>query len=204
MATIIPPAADLPNTTHGRGNQVDAILAYEMSVEVPPTNDLGGVPVINEAPPAAPPSMLGSSGSVRTVEEALLLHVGSPYPAHIPTSGTSFSIGRTIFPNLAPAFHSAAPDHEVVSYSENWNPTVPDSSHSAVDYGDAGPITLYPHFNVASHETRDGISGNGTNWDGGAVSLLRDLAWDMGYCLIPRGACISDGGNLASEFHLVV
>ncbi|KAF8321837.1 uncharacterized protein EI90DRAFT_3078776 [Cantharellus anzutake] len=204
MATIIPPAADLPNTIHGRGNQVDAILAYEMSVEVPPTNNLGGLPVINEAPPAAPPSMLGSSGSVRTVGEAPLLHVGTPYPAHIPTSGTSFSIGRTIFPNLAPAFHSAAPDHEVVSYSENWNPTVPDSSHSAVDYGDVGPIALYPHFNVASHETRDRTSGNGINWDGGAVSLLRDLAWDMGYCLIPRGACISDGGNLASEFHLVV
>ncbi|KAF8339951.1 uncharacterized protein EI90DRAFT_3117721 [Cantharellus anzutake] len=193
MVTVDSPATDLPNTTHGCGNQMNAILAYEVSVAVPPTNELRDVPVINEA---APSSMSGLSGSVRTVDEAPLLHVSSPYIAHIPTPGTIFPIGRTIFPNLAPAFHPATPNRGVVSYSENWNPTVPNNSDSIVNYGDVGPTAFYPHSNATLHETRDETAGNGTNWDRDAASLLRDLAWDMGYFLIPRGASISDGDTL--------
>jgi hypothetical protein len=78
---------------------MDAVSVYEVFVAVPPTNNLGDVPVINEALPVAPSSMLGLSGSVRTVDEAPLLHVGSPYTTHILNPGTSFPLSRTIFAN---------------------------------------------------------------------------------------------------------
>ncbi|KAF8321877.1 uncharacterized protein EI90DRAFT_3131533 [Cantharellus anzutake] len=47
--TIFSPAAVLPNGTHEWGNRVDTVSAYEVSAALPPANDLGNMPVIDEA-----------------------------------------------------------------------------------------------------------------------------------------------------------
>ncbi|KAF8313740.1 uncharacterized protein EI90DRAFT_541747, partial [Cantharellus anzutake] len=188
---IFSPTAAPPNGTHEWENTVSA---FEVFAAIPPTNDLGHMPVINSE---ASSSTLGSSGYVRTVDEATFLHVSSlPYSAHIPNPEATIPLDGAICSDLVP--QPTTLNHETVSYGENWNlPQMSDNSHVAVNYGGAGLSTApYPQLDASLHETRAGTLGNGANWDEDAVDWLRGLAWSMGYHLVPRRAVISSGGAL--------
>ncbi|KAF8339938.1 uncharacterized protein EI90DRAFT_3038478 [Cantharellus anzutake] len=192
--SIFSPTAVPPNATHEWENRVDTVSAFGVSAAVLPINDLGYMPPINSE---ASSSILGSSGYVRTVDEANLLHVGSlPYPAHIPNPEATIPLNGAICSDLAP--QPTTPNHETVSYGENRNlPQMSDNSHIAVNYGSAGLSTVpYPQLDASLHETRAETLGNGANWDQDAVDWLRGLAWSMGYHLVPRRAVISSGGAL--------
>ncbi|KAF8321842.1 uncharacterized protein EI90DRAFT_2497845 [Cantharellus anzutake] len=115
MTTIFSPAAVLPNGTHEWGNRVDTVLAYEVSAALPPANDLGNMPVIDEASL----STLGLSGYVGTIDEANLSHVSSLQPT--------------------------TTNHATVPYGGNWNLPMPDNWNDTANRGSAGPSTATYH-----------------------------------------------------------
>ncbi|KAF8321852.1 uncharacterized protein EI90DRAFT_2499213 [Cantharellus anzutake] len=194
--TIVSPAVVLPTTTHRWVNQVGTVSANEgSSIAVPQTNGLGNIPVINDPAAFYPPSSLGLYEYVGNIDEPPLLDFGSvPYPSHVPNPVASSSASESMSHSSASLLEQMIPIQERTFSGENWGFLTPNISYSTV----AGPSTmLRSQSEASSHETRGETLGNATaSWSEDAESCLGNLAWSMGYYLIPRGAAIPGGGTL--------